>query len=215
MLCADREKFMENLIERIIDFEWNEFQHVKNEGGRASCQDDRRTFEIARKSQFMSWNARMLNSYMHDLTVAKGHGRNLVAEKYARMMESTSPEQFEKLKHRLPELSDKMKNMIEEIMKIRINWAEEFAEDYPYISGNGRLIHSREDSIFDTSIETYLRGELGTYSENTIMLYLDYVKQLESEGRNQSKIIMQNTALLYGNNSLEEAEESLKKRYNI
>lgn len=206
---------MNNIIEKIIDFEWNEFQHVKNEGGRASCQDDRRTFEIARKSQFLSWNEGMLESYMNDLTMSKAEGRNLLAEKYARMMESTAPKQYEKLKDKLPEISDEKKNMIEEIIRIRIRWAEEFSKDYPYISGNGRSIHSYDDSIFGTSIETYLRGELATYSENTVKLYLKYVKQLEKEGKNQSRMIMEHTASLYGHNSLEDAEKILHKRYDM
>lgn len=206
---------MLNLIEEIIDYEWNEFQHVNNEGGRASCRDDRRNFEIARKSQFMSWNEEILESYMQDLIMSKDEGRNLLAEKYARMMENTVPEQFEKLKDKLPEISDEKKNMIEEIIKIRIRWAEEFAKDYPYISGNGRSVHSCEDSIFGTSIETYLRGELETYSENTVKLYLKYVNQLEKEGRNQSRMIMEHTASLYGHNSLEDAEKVIQRRYNM
>lgn len=206
---------MKNLIEEIVNFEWNEFQNVKNEGGRASCQDNWSTFEIARKSQFLSWNNEMLKSYYDDLLNSKDQGHNLLTEKYARMMESTAPKQFEKIKDNIPVLSIEKKNLIEEIIKIRIKWAEEFAMKYPFISGNGRLIHSYEDNLYGTSVETYLRGELGTYSEKTIKLYHNYVKQLENEGKNQSRIIMENTALAYGYESLDEAEKELIKEINI
>lgn len=37
-----------SVIEKIIELEWNQFQAVHNEGGRASCQDDRETFDIMR-----------------------------------------------------------------------------------------------------------------------------------------------------------------------
>lgn len=206
---------MKNLIEEIVNFEWNEFQNVKNEGGRASCQDNWNTFEIARKSQFLSWNNEMLKSYYDDLLNSKNQGHNLLTEKYARMMESTTPEQYEKLKDKLPAISIEKTNLIEDIIKIRIKWAEEFAIEYPNISGNGRLVHSYEDNINGTSIETYLRGELGTYSEKTVKLYHEYVKHLESEGKNLSKIIMENTALSYGYNSIDEAEKKLKSMHKL
>lgn len=206
---------MKNLIEKIVNVEWNEFQNVKNEGGRASCQDNWKTFEIARKSQFLSWNEEMLTSYYEDLLNAKKQGQNLLTEKYARMMESTTPKEYEKLIDKLPVISIEKKRMIEDIILLRIKWAEEFALEFPYISENGRLIHSYEDNLYGTSIETYLRGELGTYSEKTIKLYHEYVKHLESEGKNLSKIIMENTALSYGYNSIDEAEKKLKSMHKL
>jgi len=203
---------MVNLIEKIIKFEWNEFQHVENEGGRASCQDNWETFEIARKSQFLSWNEGLLESYYDDLLNAKNQGRNLLTEKYARMMENTAPNKYEKLKHRIPVISNEKKSLIKEIIRLRVKWAEEFAVECPNISGNGRLIHSYEDNDNDTSIETYLRGELGTYSEKTVKLYYEYVKMLGSQGKNLSRMIMDNTAQAYGYESLDEAEKKLDKK---
>lgn len=44
------------LIQRLIEREWTLFDKVRNIGGRASCQDDRKTFFIMRGSQFLSWN---------------------------------------------------------------------------------------------------------------------------------------------------------------
>lgn len=198
---------MNNLIENIIGLEWKEFQKVNNEGGRAQCQDDRETFEIYRRSQFLSWNAEMLQSYYEDLTDAINSGRNLITEKYARMMESTAPEQYEEIKSFLPPLSEEKKKIIEEIVAVRIRWAEEFAGKYPKTAGNGRLLHTYEDGPYDTSAETYMRGELGTYSERTLAFHRKYINQLLEKNINQYETIMENTVREYGYSSLDEAEK--------
>ena len=43
-----------SVIEEIIAEEWRQFQQVKNEGGRASCQDDWEEFHRQRESQFLA-----------------------------------------------------------------------------------------------------------------------------------------------------------------
>ena len=73
----------ERFIEAVVDIEWIQFQQVHNEGGRASCQDDRETFEIMRKSQFLAWTEEVLESYLQDLRDAWKEGWNLLTEKYA------------------------------------------------------------------------------------------------------------------------------------
>jgi len=80
---------MTEIIEKIISLEWEMFQRVENEGGRASCQDDPTTFYHMRKSQFSAWTEEICLSYLEDLRAAAKSGRNLVEEKYARMMAST------------------------------------------------------------------------------------------------------------------------------
>ena len=71
----------ERFIEAVVDIEWIQFQQVHNEGGRASCQDDRETFEIMRKSQFLAWTEEVLESYLQDLRDAWKEGWNLLTEK--------------------------------------------------------------------------------------------------------------------------------------
>lgn len=73
------------------------FSHVSNVGGPASCQMRPDTFKIMRKSQAATWSDELLASYLEDLKAATREGRNIMTEKYARMMESTFPEEYRKL----------------------------------------------------------------------------------------------------------------------
>ena len=202
---------MKSIINEIIDLEWNEFQQVKNKGGRASCQDDRLNFQIFRESQFMSWTKEMLESYHMDLNDAINNGRNLLSEKYARMMESTSPKDYEKIRNILPEISDEKRKLIEDVSKISVNWTEKLSKDYPELSLNGRPIHTYEDTPYTTSSETYLKGELSTYSERTLKFYYDYIKQLLYDNKNLVEIIMENTIQKYGYETLKEVEQKVVK----
>lgn len=199
----------QHLIEEIVLHEWNQFDKVKNEGGRADCQDDWNTFSLMRKSQYMTWNEKLLESYLNDLLEAEAHGWNLITEKYARMMESTAPTKFEELKDMLPKRSDERLAIQEEIIKIQIEWMEEFAAKYPKMAGNSRNIHTYEDGPYNTSYETYLRGELGTYSDDTLLLYGRFVVAIKKRGGNLAYEIMTNTALGYGYKSVADAEKKL------
>lgn len=186
------------LVENIIALEWEAFDKVDNEGGRADCQDDYETFYIMRKSQYLAWNVEMLQSFYKDLAEAKEKGWNLITEKYARMMESTCREEYDNLKENLPYVSEEKKQLTEEIVKIQVGFMEEFAKEYPQIAKNARVIHSSEDTYFRTSYETYLRGELLTYSDETLKLYGQFIVDKVRENKNLAKEIMENTAKLYG-----------------
>ena len=94
------------------------------------------------------------------------------------------------------------------IAGIQVGWMEEFAKAYPRLAGNGRLIHTGEDSLYDTSMETYLRGELLTYSEQTLQIYGGYVAELAKAGGNLNEAIIDRTVKKYGYQSLEDAEEN-------
>lgn len=196
-------------IEKIILKEWQQFDKVKNEGGRADCQDDYGTFSLMRKSQYLTWNRELLVSFYEDLCNAEEAGWNLIMEKYARMMKSTNPDKYEELKNNLPELSVERLTIQEEIIKIQVAWMEEFSKDYPKMSSNARSIHTEEDSAWNTSYETYLRGELSTYSEKTFLLYTNFIIQLMKKGRNLAFETMENTAKLYGYESIDSAESKL------
>ncbi len=195
------------LIETLVELEYEAFDKTRNVGGRAACQNDWPTFNIMRSSQYMTWTEEMLECYIRDFKEANAQGWNLITEKYARMMESTVPEEFEQLKDRLPVLSDWQKKVIEQIVEIQVKWMEEFSEEHPNISSRARLIHTSEDQPYDTSYETYLRGELGTYSEETLAKYAEFIVKLSQEKKNLAEMIMKNTIELYGYSSFDEIKE--------
>lgn len=198
-----------DLVEKIVQLEWEQFDKVQNEGGRAGCQDDYITFSIMRKSQYLTWPEELLNSFYADLISAQQRGWNLITEKYARMMKSTAPDKYAGLEKELPVLDEERLAIQEEIIKIQVGWMEEFAAEYPKMAGNARSIHTSEDTPLHTSYETYLRGELGTYSETTFILYGRFITGLLRENRNLAYEIMEQTARLYGYDSLKQAEEKL------
>ena len=197
---------MNPIIEQIVEMEWEMFQNVRNTGGRAACQDDFETFEVMGKSQFLIWDLPLLESYWQDLQEGKAQGRNLVMEKYAYMMESTAPKEYEAIATGLPKISEEKQAMVEQIVAIQVGWREEFAEKYPHLSGQARIIHTSEDTLYDISFETYLRGELKTYSMQTLVLYGRRIVAFVQEQKNMTEEIMRYTTAFYGYKTLEDAE---------
>ena len=57
-----------------------------------------------------------------------------------------------------------------------------------------------------TSLETYLRGELATYSPKTLALYHEHLQEEKGKGINGPEITLRFLVGQYGYRSLEEAE---------
>ena len=126
------------------------------------------------------------------------------------MMESTAPKEYAALQDKLPERSEERLKLQEEILKIRVKMEEDFAKEYPNLHTTARSIHTSEDTPWNTSFETYCRGELGTYSDRTVRLYFDMVKRLERAGENLSRKTVEYMVRFYGYDSIEAAD----KRYS-
>ena len=94
-------------------------------------------------------------------------------------------------------------------MALQVQWMEEFATKYPKLAGNARSIHTYEDHLWNTSYETYLRGELGTYSDKMLELYARYIVEYARAGRNVARDIMEESVWMYGYEGLDEAEAGL------
>jgi len=202
----------EDLIASIVKAEWEMFQAVPNAGGPAGCQQDHETFEIMRSSQAVSWSDAALESYLDDLVAAQRSGRNLLTEKYARMMESTSPAEYRAIEPLLPPLDAATLQLIDAIVEIVLGWETDLSARFPHVIQRGRPIRATEDRPGVTSVETYLRGELATYSSRTLTLYLENVRAQTKEGVNGSELTLSHTMKRYGFESLAAADRRLAER---
>lgn len=197
------------LVDQLVSYEWKAFDQVQGMDGRASCQDDYETFEIMRSSQFYVWSTALLESYALDFETALQQGRNLVTEKYAFMMRSTDPDNFQKMESRLPAISPEKRSLIEEIVAKQMKLVLELQPNYPKFVNQGRSLHTKEDNLYNTSYETYLRGELSSYSMKTVELYGEMLDKHKEENRNTARCYMENVASQYGYEDLDAAEASL------
>ena len=196
----------EKIINKILEKEWKYFSNLNNIGGRADCQDNREDFIIMRKSQWETFNEETLLSYLEDLNSKN----NPLFQKYAQMMKYNSPEEYEKIKDILEKASDEKTDLVNKIMFIYMEWEKEFFERYPIFSSMGRPLYSSEDDNIETSIETYLRGELLSYSEKTLKLYLNYVIDNKEKNINLTIKNMDNLARMQGFNDSNDVEEYYK-----
>lgn len=200
----------EELVDKITKLEFEAFDKVKNEGGRASCQNDWYTFSIMRKSQYLTWTREMLLQYYYDFSREYRLGHNLITEKYGRMMASTAPDRYDEIKDNFPEITDEKRSIIEAVVSIQVNWIEEFSSQYPKLGNRARSIHSYDDNLYNTSYETYLRGEIETYSDKMLELYGRFVASLAKNGENLAFKIMETSVHLYGYSDLKSAEEKAR-----
>ena len=201
----------EKIINKILEKEWKYFSNLNNIGGRADCQDNREDFIIMRKSQWETFNEETLLSYLEDLNSKN----NPLFQKYAQMMKYNSPEEYEKIKDILEKASDEKTDLVNKIMFIYMEWEKEFFERYPIFSSMGRPLYSSEDDNIETSIETYLRGELLSYSEKTLKLYLNYVIDNKEKNINLAIKNMDNLARMQGFNDSDDVEEYYKNLQKI
>lgn len=195
------------LIAAIIGAEWQMFDKVQNEGGRAACQNDARTFAIMRYSQFAPLPQDVLKSYRDDLAVAAREGRNLLAEKYAYMMEYTDPATFDRtLRDHLPAVSAYKQELCARIANRLIRDEQQFAARYPALHAQGRPTEGAQAD--DVSVHVYALGELKTYSERTLERYDAWLRAHPEENIsiNVHRVMVQ----LYGYDSLEAAEARQK-----
>ena len=192
---------------QIVEHEWAQFQRVNNDGGRAACQDDWPTFHQMRISQFLTWPLPLLDSYARDLDDADASGRNLLTEKYARMMASTEPERYAReIGPQLPVLDGARLARQEAVVAVQVAWALAFRGEYPHLGQAMRVLRTAQDTMTETSFETYLRGELGTYSSATLELYEDFVAATRAAGQNLTALTLGWTVVIAGFSDLTEAE---------
>ncbi|MBR5992814.1 MAG: DUF4125 family protein [Lachnospiraceae bacterium] len=187
---------VQQLAKKVVRLEFEAFDKVQNEGGRASCQDDFCTFDIMRESQYLTWTKEMLMQYLYDFEIELKKGHNLITEKYGRMMESTAPTRYAEIKDNFPAISPEKKQIIETIVAIQTGMTEAFYDAHPDLLKQARSIHTSEDTEYNTSNETYLRGEISTYSDKMLELYGRYVAAHAQAGKNITEEIISHTVKL-------------------
>lgn len=198
----------DDIINEIVRLEFDAFDKVQNVGGRAECQNNWPFFYVMRKSQYMTWTDEMLITIRDLWRKYTADGWNFITEKYGRMMEYTSPMEYNQIRDNFPPRSERTIAIVNQIAEIQVGWMKEFAEKYPKLAANARDITSDADDIYNTSYETYLKGELLTYSEELLKMYAEFIVCLAREGKNLAYMTIANTAHLQGYKSLDEAEKN-------
>jgi hypothetical protein len=185
--------FNEDIIEKILTKELKMFLSVPS-AGKSSCQDYPESFKLHRRAQFSCWSRETLQSYLNDLEKAEEKGTNLMTQKYARM----------------DNLIKKLNSnpLIDKIVEVQCAWQRAMIKRYPGMMSGGRPLTSVEDSAFMTSFETYLRGELETYSNATLeLLYFDILDK-NLKGINMAEELYLYLVKEKGYDSLDEAEQA-------
>jgi hypothetical protein len=192
----------EDLIEEMLSIELEMFLSVPT-ARKSSCQDYPESFKLHRRAQFSAWSDPTLESYRSDLRDARSKGLNLMTHKYARMDDL------------IPEAhggdSEGRRN-IEEIVRIHYRWQDEMFGKYPVFMSGARPLGSGEDSDRATSFETYLRGELDSYSERTLALLKADMVSMRERGLNMSEAVYESLVKQLGYASLADAERTLAER---
>jgi len=189
---ADREK----LIHQIVESELGMFLAVPADG-EYSCRQQPDSFRLHRRVQFSIWSDDTLLSYLQDLHMADREKRNLMTLKYARMDDLIPRENFNPL--------------IDAISDIQYQWQMEMFRAYPNVMAGARPLSEADDTAMKTSFETYLKGELETYSDNTLSLLHRDLRKLVEKGMNGSKMVYDCLVREIGYTSLDEVEEVQKR----
>ena len=197
----------DELIDAIVQIEWPMFAGVNNEGGKAACQMDLATFRIMRISQYSAWGEELLESCLADLRAAQNQGRNLMTEKYARMMKTTFPDEYPAIEKSLPPLDPAAARQIEDIVACHVQWKTALDQKYPHLGDRSRPVRTQEDRAGLPSVETYTRAELQTCSPRTISLYHSATMKRAERGENEAEENLLNQVRQYGFASLEDAEQ--------
>ena len=180
----------QELLNDIIEIELNMFQQVKTVE-TSLCQERPEAFKIMRGMTHSVLSAETLKSYLEDLRKAKAEGKNLVTGKYARMQNLIPPLKFDPT----------IKNIIENIVKTENYWMKEISAKYPCCL-MGQI----------GNFEVYLRGELETYSDETLRLYFADIAKAEREGRNLAKERYDKLAKNLGYDSIDSMEKTIAQQ---
>lgn len=169
------------LTNEIVEIEYKMFKSLKNIGGEASCQRNYPYFKLMREAQYLTFNINLLESYLEDLHEALNNNYNLLEIKYGFMEETLDPNHFKEISSRLPQLTKFQKEVIASISDVVLEMKNLF-DKTPH--AKMRDNDSSHDTYNNASYETYLKGELASYSEKTLYLYARMLQELSQNNQN-------------------------------
>ncbi|WP_411331048.1 DUF4125 family protein [Desulfovibrio desulfuricans] len=147
------------ITNEILKIELKMFQAVNNEGGKADCQNQPETFCAMRQIVYEVLSPHFLETWLKDLRVAEGAGRNIMTEKYALMCRRIE----------MPAISQTIKD----IVSCELSWLQAAAKEHPdYFDGT------------DADFCRYLLCELLMYSTTTLNAYAQCIADAHTAGRN-------------------------------
>jgi hypothetical protein len=190
----------QRIIEAILDLELEMFLSVPSDG-ESDCQHHPEAFKFHRRLQFSVWSLETLNRYRRDLMHARQKGENLMTVKYARMQGL------------LP--SGNTTPLIDEILRMKMEWQAEMIRRYPAIMGGARPLTEAGNDDAWTSFERYARGELEAYSDATLASLHADLRDMQEKGVNASEKIYRLQAAQSGFDSLEAAEAHMQRRKKV
>ena len=203
----DKEVMIEMLVERELAM-----FRVVNGDEHTNCQNNPNAFRAMRRAQFLAWSDATIESYLDDLETAAGT-RNLLREKYIRMMRSTDPVSYAKLVKELPPLTEEKKTLVEEIWDLMLEQTEKLRAEFPALAYGGRPLHAADEYDGLTSIETYQTSELYTYSEKTLQLLLEHIKKLKKDNIDIVYEIQRNSLACMGFSTIADAAQVLERQH--
>lgn len=181
------------LLDHVLEAEWRMFVRVRS-ARHAPCQSAPDNFKTIRSSLFETWTQEMLASYLADLEQAEAEGRNLLAEKYARM------------DNLIPPLSNSP--LIDIIVTMESNWQEELERRYPALYR--RCCRSMDETGDGRNFGIYLGCELETYGDHTLQLYFENIEAAIAANRNLAVEALHRLVRMNGYRDLDHAESVLE-----
>jgi hypothetical protein len=159
---------------RLVTLEWEQFDLVINAGGRASCQDDPRPFFAYRSAQYLAFPHQMIPRILGEFEQAEREGRNLVEEKYARMMAVTDPAGYQRdWAARLGKPSPVKAQALDDVRRLLSPALDEAARELPESHRHARPDASEGGRV--SSLD-YFMAEVATYSLGTTFALRDALR---------------------------------------
>lgn len=166
-------------LERVVALEWEQFDAVLGLNGRAGCQDDLRRFSAYRCAQYLAFPHGLIPRVLAELEQAELSGRNLVEEKYARMMAATDPAEFNRTwANALPLTSAVKRGTLGQLRELLEPALAQAARELPQTHRHARPDVSSAGAV---SALDYFLAELEGYSLSTIFYLRDTLARRGAE----------------------------------